>query len=76
MYTLKINWNIHQALHILYVFTFFFRIQKQEVETDFKREMSKNKEAKAYVSKQPDLQHQMEEFLQVSLHCGHFNRPM
>ncbi|XP_026797516.3 FH2 domain containing 3 [Pangasianodon hypophthalmus] len=42
------------------------RIQKQEVETDFKREMAKTKEAKAYVSKQPDLQHQMEDFLQMA----------
>lgn len=52
---------------------FFSRIQKQEVETDFKREMAKIKEAKTYVSKQPDLHHQMEEFLQVSPHCVHFS---
>ncbi|XP_058267299.1 FH2 domain containing 3 [Hemibagrus wyckioides] len=42
------------------------RIQKQEVEEDFKREMAKSQEAKVYASKQPDLQHQMEEFLQMA----------
>ncbi|XP_062869870.1 FH2 domain containing 3 [Trichomycterus rosablanca] len=42
------------------------RIQKQEVETDFKRELGKIKEAEAYSSKQPDLQQQMEEFLHMA----------
>ncbi|KAK2823403.1 hypothetical protein Q7C36_020003 [Tachysurus vachellii] len=42
------------------------RIQKQEVEMDFKREMIKTQEAKAHASKQPDLQHQVEEFLQMA----------
>ncbi|XP_051540224.1 FH2 domain-containing protein 1-like [Myxocyprinus asiaticus] len=39
------------------------RIQKQEVEVDFQREFDKIREAKMDVSKQPDLQHQMEAFL-------------
>ncbi|XP_072515684.1 FH2 domain containing 3 [Salminus brasiliensis] len=42
------------------------RIHKQEVETDFQREMEKIKKAKANASKQPDLQNQMEEFLQMA----------
>uniref|UniRef100_A0A8B9H480 FH2 domain containing 3 n=1 Tax=Astyanax mexicanus TaxID=7994 RepID=A0A8B9H480_ASTMX len=42
------------------------RIHKQEVETDFRREMEKIKKAKANASKQPDLEHQMEEFLQMA----------
>lgn len=63
-------------LCMFYAFSFFFRIQKQEVEADFKREMAKVKEAKAYVSKHPDLKNQMEEFLQVSLHYVHFSSLM
>ncbi|XP_064208738.1 FH2 domain containing 3 [Anguilla rostrata] len=39
------------------------RIQKQEVETDFKREVEKVKEAKEDSSKQPELESQMESFL-------------
>ncbi|KAI5629154.1 FH2 domain containing 3 [Silurus asotus] len=42
-------------------------IQKQEVEKDINRELAKTKEAKAYASKQPDLQHQMDEFLQMAI---------
>lgn len=57
-------------------FFLLLRIQKQEVEADFKREMAKTKEAKAFASKQPDLQHQMEEFLRVCLHSGHFSSVM
>lgn len=71
IYTFKISWNAQQALHDFF-FSPLLRIQKQEVETDFKTEIDKTKEAKAFASKQPDLQHQMEEFLQVSLYSGHF----
>ncbi|XP_067289252.1 FH2 domain containing 3 isoform X2 [Pseudorasbora parva] len=39
------------------------RIQKQEVEMDFQRELEKIREAKMDARKQPDLFHQMEAFL-------------
>lgn len=39
------------------------KIQKQEVEMDFQRELEKIREAKMDASKQPDLLHQMEAFL-------------
>ncbi|XP_067084712.1 FH2 domain containing 3 [Osmerus mordax] len=39
------------------------RIHKQEVESDFHREVKKVKEAKMEANKQPDLQQQMETFL-------------
>ncbi|XP_066507233.1 FH2 domain containing 3 [Hoplias malabaricus] len=42
------------------------RIQKQEVETEFQKEKEKLKKAKDYTSKQPELQCQMEEFLQMA----------
>lgn len=42
------------------------RIQKQEVEMDFQRELGKIKEAKMDASKQPDLLHQMEAFLRMA----------
>ncbi|TSX58290.1 FH2 domain-containing protein 1 [Bagarius yarrelli] len=42
------------------------RIQKQEVESDFRREMTKTKEAKAHAAKQPDLHQPMEKFLQMA----------
>lgn len=42
------------------------RIQKQEVEMDFQRELEKIKEAKMDASKQPDLLHQMEAFLRMA----------
>uniref|UniRef100_A0A672QPA9 FH2 domain-containing protein 1-like n=1 Tax=Sinocyclocheilus grahami TaxID=75366 RepID=A0A672QPA9_SINGR len=42
------------------------RIQKQEVEMDFQRELEKIREAKMDASKQPDLLHQMEAFLRMA----------
>ncbi|XP_061105452.1 FH2 domain containing 3 [Conger conger] len=42
------------------------RIQKQEVETDFKREVEKVKEAKEDSSKHEDLRSQMESFLKTA----------
>ncbi|XP_042588511.1 FH2 domain containing 3 [Cyprinus carpio] len=42
------------------------RIQMQEVEVDFQRELEKIREAKMDASKQPDLLHQMEAFLRMA----------
>ncbi|XP_059395432.1 FH2 domain containing 3 [Carassius carassius] len=42
------------------------RIQKQEVEVDFQKELEKIREAKMDASKQPDLLHQMEAFLRMA----------
>ncbi|KAI7793010.1 FH2 domain containing 3 [Triplophysa rosa] len=42
------------------------RIQKQEVEMDFQKELEKIRQAKTDASKQPDLQHQMEAFLRMA----------
>uniref|UniRef100_A0A8C2CWD3 FH2 domain containing 3 n=1 Tax=Cyprinus carpio TaxID=7962 RepID=A0A8C2CWD3_CYPCA len=42
------------------------RIQKQEVEMDFQKELEKIREAKMEASKQPDLLHQMEAFLHMA----------
>ncbi|XP_059400803.1 FH2 domain-containing protein 1-like [Carassius carassius] len=42
------------------------RIQKQEVEVDFQRELEKIREAKMDASKQPDLLHQMGAFLRMA----------
>ncbi|KAK2871141.1 hypothetical protein Q8A67_023668 [Cirrhinus molitorella] len=42
------------------------RIQKQEVEMDFQRELENIREAKMDTSKQPDLLHQMEAFLHMA----------
>uniref|UniRef100_A0AAZ3QT67 FH2 domain-containing protein n=1 Tax=Oncorhynchus tshawytscha TaxID=74940 RepID=A0AAZ3QT67_ONCTS len=46
---------------------FLFRVQKQEVDLDFQREVEKVKEAKMDASTQPELQLQMETFLMARL---------
>ena len=46
------------------------RIQKQEVEADFQREKRKVEEAHEDARKQPDLETQMKEFLEVR--CSFF----
>ena len=46
-------------------FVCMVRIHKQEVESDFHREVKKVKEAKMEANNHPDLQQQMETFLMV-----------
>lgn len=42
-----------------------YRIHKQEIEVDFQKEMSKVQVSKQNAAKQPDLEEQMGDFLQV-----------
>lgn len=43
-----------------------YRIHKQEIESDFQKEVNRVRVAVQNASKQPDLEEQMRDFLQVS----------
>lgn len=54
-----------------------YRIHKQEIESDFQKEVNRVQVAKQNASKQPDLEEQMRDFLQVRhFMCHKSSRPV